>query len=123
MVRGECLRTIGYLRHYPDSSLNAQVVDGQLFEARFNALRFKRGKRKEEAMHRPFARMHIHFILVRIVLDILVRLKMTGGSIFLAGAWRQVGWDGFCVPVQEQSSISGSVASAFGESVELRKHE
>ena len=41
-----------------------QVVDGPLFEARFNALRFKRGKRKEDAMHRPFARMHIHFVLV-----------------------------------------------------------
>mmetsp|Transcript_88654 Transcript_88654/g.235987 ORF Transcript_88654/g.235987 Transcript_88654/m.235987 type:complete len:459 (+) Transcript_88654:826-2202(+) len=42
-----------------------EVVDGNLFESRFNALRLRRGKRKDDATDRPFARMHIHFVLVR----------------------------------------------------------
>jgi hypothetical protein len=42
-----------------------EVVDGPLFEERFNALRCIRGKRREDAVDRPFARMHIHFTLVR----------------------------------------------------------
>eukprot|EP00292_Cryptomonas_paramecium_P011975 CAMPEP_0113663924 /NCGR_PEP_ID=MMETSP0038_2-20120614/1435_1 /TAXON_ID=2898 /ORGANISM="Cryptomonas paramecium" /LENGTH=296 /DNA_ID=CAMNT_0000579051 /DNA_START=146 /DNA_END=1033 /DNA_ORIENTATION=- /assembly_acc=CAM_ASM_000170 len=42
-----------------------EVIDGPAFEARFNALRLKRGKRREEAQPRPFARMHMHFVLVR----------------------------------------------------------
>jgi hypothetical protein len=42
-----------------------EVIDSQGFEARFNALRYIRGKRNEEAADRPFARMHVHFVLVR----------------------------------------------------------
>jgi hypothetical protein len=42
-----------------------EVVDGPAFEERFNALRCIRGKRREDAVDRPFARMHIHFILAR----------------------------------------------------------
>ena len=42
-----------------------EVIDSQGFEARFNALRYIRGKRNEDAADRPFARMHVHFVLVR----------------------------------------------------------
>eukprot|EP00291_Cryptomonas_curvata_P013087 CAMPEP_0172203624 /NCGR_PEP_ID=MMETSP1050-20130122/31400_1 /TAXON_ID=233186 /ORGANISM="Cryptomonas curvata, Strain CCAP979/52" /LENGTH=264 /DNA_ID=CAMNT_0012881885 /DNA_START=83 /DNA_END=873 /DNA_ORIENTATION=+ len=42
-----------------------EVLDGPLFEEKFNALRCTRGKRKEQAVDRPFARMHNYFILVR----------------------------------------------------------
>ena len=42
-----------------------EVIDSQGFEARFNALRYVRGKRNEDAADRPFARMHVHFVLVR----------------------------------------------------------
>ena len=42
-----------------------EVIDGPLFEDRFNALRCIRGKRREDAVDRPFARMHIHFVLAR----------------------------------------------------------
>jgi hypothetical protein len=43
----------------------AQVVDGPLFESRFNAMRLKRGKRSPAAVDRPFAAMHAYFALVR----------------------------------------------------------
>ncbi len=42
-----------------------EVIDSQGFEARFKALRYVRGKRNEDAADRPFARMHVHFVLVR----------------------------------------------------------
>ena len=42
-----------------------EVLDGPLFEENFNALRCIRGKRKADAADRPFARMHVHFELVR----------------------------------------------------------
>jgi hypothetical protein len=42
-----------------------EVINSQGFEARFNALRYIRGKRNEDAADRPFARMHVHFVLVR----------------------------------------------------------
>ena len=42
-----------------------EVMDGREFEIKFNELRCIRGKRKENAADRPFARMHIHFVLVR----------------------------------------------------------
>ena len=42
-----------------------EVMDGPLFEEKFNALRCIRGKRREDAVDRPFARMHIHFVLAR----------------------------------------------------------
>ena len=49
-----------------DDSLGVyEVMNGQVFEERFNAMRCTRGKRKEEAIERPFARMHSHFVLVR----------------------------------------------------------
>ena len=42
-----------------------EVLDGPLFEARFDAHRRKRGKRRGDAPDRPFARMHAHFVLAR----------------------------------------------------------
>mmetsp|Transcript_68000 Transcript_68000/g.181733 ORF Transcript_68000/g.181733 Transcript_68000/m.181733 type:complete len:203 (+) Transcript_68000:157-765(+) len=42
-----------------------EVMDGVLFEEKFNALRCIRGKRKEGTVDRPFARMHVHFVLAR----------------------------------------------------------
>ena len=42
-----------------------EVLDGPRFEERFNSLRLTRGKRKAEAIDRPFARMHVHFELLR----------------------------------------------------------
>ncbi len=42
-----------------------EVIDAKGFECKFNALRCIRGKRKENTADRPFARMHIHFALVR----------------------------------------------------------
>ena len=42
-----------------------EVLDGPRFEEQFNALRLTRGKRKAEAVDRPFARMHVHFELLR----------------------------------------------------------
>ena len=49
-----------------DSAKNwYEVIDAKGFETQFNALRCVRGKRKENAADRPFARMHIHFVLVR----------------------------------------------------------
>ena len=41
------------------------VLDGPGFERRFNELRMTRGKKVESASHRPFSRMHTHFVLVR----------------------------------------------------------
>jgi hypothetical protein len=41
------------------------VIDGPGFERRFNELRMVRGKKVESAAHRPFSRMHTHFVLVR----------------------------------------------------------
>jgi hypothetical protein len=49
-----------------DQSLSCyEVLNGQLFEQKFNALRSVRGKRKELSVDRPFARMHTYFILLR----------------------------------------------------------
>ena len=42
----------------------AQVTNGPLFKTQFNHLRYKRGKRRETAVDRPFAAMHEHFVLV-----------------------------------------------------------
>jgi hypothetical protein len=42
-----------------------EVLDGQRFEERFNALRCIRAKRNQDSIDRPFARMHVHFELVR----------------------------------------------------------
>jgi hypothetical protein len=42
-----------------------EVLNGSQFEEKFNALRCTRGKRKEQAVDRPFARMHTYFVLVR----------------------------------------------------------
>ena len=42
-----------------------EVLDGPLFEARFDAHRRKRNKRRGSAPDRPFGRMHFHFKLVR----------------------------------------------------------
>ena len=42
-----------------------EVIDAKGFECKFNALRCIRGKRKENTADRPFARMHVHFVLVR----------------------------------------------------------
>ncbi len=40
-----------------------EVLDGPLFEEKFNALRCTRGKRKEQAVDRPFARLeHFHWM-------------------------------------------------------------
>jgi hypothetical protein len=50
---------------WDDASGVYEVMNGPLFEERFNALRCTRGKRNEEAVERPFARMHSHFVLVR----------------------------------------------------------
>jgi hypothetical protein len=41
------------------------VQDGPGFERRFNELRTVRGKKVESAAHRPFSRMHTHFVLVK----------------------------------------------------------
>ena len=42
----------------------AQVTNGPLFKTQFSLLRYKRGKRREAAVDRPFAAMHEHFVLV-----------------------------------------------------------
>ena len=42
-----------------------EVLDGEGFERQVNSMRPIRGKRKAEAADRPFARMHMHFELVR----------------------------------------------------------
>jgi hypothetical protein len=42
-----------------------EVIDGPRFEERYNALRCRRERRKEEAVYRPFARMHTYFTLMR----------------------------------------------------------
>ena len=42
-----------------------EVLNGAMFEEKFNGLRCTRGKRKEQAVDRPFARMHTYFVLVR----------------------------------------------------------
>ena len=52
------------LRWNPVSSW-FEVVNGFLFKQQFNALRCIRGKRNDQAMDRPFARMHVYFDLVR----------------------------------------------------------
>jgi hypothetical protein len=42
-----------------------EVIDGPRFEERFNALRCRRERRKEESVYRPFARMPTYFTLMR----------------------------------------------------------
>ena len=42
-----------------------EVIDGPRFEERYNALRCRRERRKEDAVYRPFARMHTYFTLLR----------------------------------------------------------
>ena len=50
---------------WDDSNRWYKVIDSQGFQEKFNALRCTRAKRNEDAANRPFARMHIHFVLVR----------------------------------------------------------
>ena len=57
-VEGQCIR-------WDQNSMCYEVLNGQLFEQKFNALRSVRGKRKEDAVDRPFARMHTYFVLIR----------------------------------------------------------
>ena len=40
------------------------MTNGPLFKTQFSLLRYKRGKRRETAVDRPFAAMHEHFVLV-----------------------------------------------------------
>lgn len=42
-----------------------EVVDVPLFKEQFNTLRYVRRKRKIHAPDRPFAGMHVHFIMIR----------------------------------------------------------
>ena len=57
-AEGQCLR-------WDTNLLCYEVLNGSLFEQKFNALRSVRGKRKELAVDRPFARMHTYFVLLR----------------------------------------------------------
>ena len=64
----EVVRTIacsGDILVWNDAERFYEVRDGQRFEEQFNALRCVRGKRKLGSIDRPFARMHIHFELIR----------------------------------------------------------
>jgi hypothetical protein len=42
-----------------------EITDGPMFVDKFNSLRCTRRKRRDEGLDRPFARMHLFFVLIR----------------------------------------------------------
>jgi hypothetical protein len=50
---------------YDDTLNYYEVTDGTIFVEKFNSLRCTRRKRRDEGLDRPFARMHLFFVLIR----------------------------------------------------------